>query len=1419
MKKTVKRLLIIMLTVLFVFTNCVGTNMTVSAASKKPTKITLNYQKKNMSVGETLSLNISKIKPANASKSVKWSTSDKKIATVTASGKVKAKKTGTVTITATSKSNSKVVAKCKIKVYKAATKITLNYSKKSMYVGNSLTLKVKSVKPSGALKNITWKSSNSKVATVSASGKVSAKKLGTVTITATDKGNKKTKAKCKITITYKPTKTIKLNSENSYNLMVGEKVTLNAKVTNPKSGAQPIQWSSKDKTVAKVDSKGNVTAVSEGTTTIVAASGKKNVQVTITVYKDILVSTPTPAPTASPVPTAIPLPTVTPAPTTEPEPTVTPMPTTTPTPEEVGTYYSRAEWISVLNGKRGYAVTEENMAKDAETGELIYSYDDIYDNEYALDVEAAVQNAVLNCSAEENYRFLPNEDVTREFAAMTAVRTLGITTDSVLGCSDKDEITYASEVQAAIESGMFTLIDGAFKPDAKVTEEEFATILQIADEIIASWEIDLNHEDVIEYTDDVVEATTQMEDYTVSVSDGDLYVTLPESQDTGALEVGQIVLLPASEEYTEGLPIKIDSLIQENGNVIVEGHMPEEVTEVFEHVDIEGLGQFDIENIVLAEGVTFVEEDDSEVNLTNATGEGELPVNFNKKLEVVLNEVEGVGKEVAYISLEIPEIKYKLDFTKSEVKEVLVEIPNTIKAVYDVEAEWSGEKEIGKFPIKLPAGFSVDLVISVVVGVDGSIHLEYKLDNTFGVHYKAGKGIQKISKMNKSWEMELDANANLGINMSAQLNWMGGVKNKIADLFGNEEIGDPLYTVGTEVGVGVNANTIARSEQELVCTNASIFIYLDIFVGEDSILANIAPILEHRWNVFDKDNSPLKAEWHFENLKKVAVCTYKPTKFKILVVDENSKPIANAQLKIRENKVPRIFKTNASGVAEGSLVPGDYNCNIVVSGYKEYSDAITIKGGETSITITLASEKSDTESSGNVEYPDGDGDGDSGTGGDDDTGNGDDSGTGKDDESGDGDDSGTEGDDDTGEVTIPILYSGTWYGMDWTIDEEGNLVISGEYVGTQGSSDISWKNYAHKIITAKVTAKNITDMSSMFYDCVELRSVDFSGVDTSQVTDMYAMFAGCSGLSSIDLEGLDTSNVTSMEGMFAGCSGLSSIDLKDLDTSKVTSMGSMFVQCSNLESVDLSGLNASRVISMGRMFWECSSLKNVNLKGIDTSCAKYMDSMFLGCNSLESIDISELDTSQVSSMTSMFSGCSSLSSIDMSELDISQASGMMFMFENCSSLTDIDLSGLNISRVNSMAHMFAGCSSLLSVNLSGVDASRLTGMGNMFKNCSSLNSIDLSGMVTNRVDDVVSMFEGCSSLRSIDLSGLKVSNSSYIRDMFPGCSSLSSIVVPINLTKEVELPSGTWKDASGTIYTYLPMNVTESFVITKEVEE
>lgn len=176
-------------------------SVTANAATKKPKKIYLKATSTTVDIKGKVKVSVYKTKPSKASKSVKWKSSNKKVATVSKSGYVTGKKKGTVKITATSKKNKKAKKTIKIKVKDLKAK-SVTMSKKSaiLFPNDKTTLKA-TVKGSAGFYNqgVTWKSSNTSVATVNSKGSVTAKKAGKATITATEKGGSK-KATCAVTV-------------------------------------------------------------------------------------------------------------------------------------------------------------------------------------------------------------------------------------------------------------------------------------------------------------------------------------------------------------------------------------------------------------------------------------------------------------------------------------------------------------------------------------------------------------------------------------------------------------------------------------------------------------------------------------------------------------------------------------------------------------------------------------------------------------------------------------------------------------------------------------------------------------------------------------------------------------------------------------------------------------------------------------------------------------------------------------------------------------------------------------------------------------------------------------------------------------------------------------------------------------------
>ena len=188
--------------------------ITVTEKAKPPvkdvvTKITLKSDTKKVAAGKKATIKATVSATGNtANKTLNWSSSNKKYATVNAKGVVTTKKAGagkTVTITAKAVDGSNKSAKIKIKIVKhAVKKITLKCSQKSVKAGRKVTVKA-NVSTTGktANKTLSWETSNKKYATVNAKGVVTTKKAGkgkTVKITAkaTDGTGKKATIKIRI---------------------------------------------------------------------------------------------------------------------------------------------------------------------------------------------------------------------------------------------------------------------------------------------------------------------------------------------------------------------------------------------------------------------------------------------------------------------------------------------------------------------------------------------------------------------------------------------------------------------------------------------------------------------------------------------------------------------------------------------------------------------------------------------------------------------------------------------------------------------------------------------------------------------------------------------------------------------------------------------------------------------------------------------------------------------------------------------------------------------------------------------------------------------------------------------------------------------------------------------------------------------
>lgn len=230
--------------------------------------ITLSQTEISLNKGKTAVLTAT-VAPENAAdKTVIWSSSNEKVATVS-DGTVTAVSKGTATVTA--KAGDKT-ATCTVTVKVPASKVTLNTKQIYMVKGKSVNVKA-TVTPSDTTDRTSWSTSNKKVATVK-NGKISAKKTGKATVTV-KAGSKKATVKVNVVSKAKKATKVTLNKKKA---TLKVKKTLSLKTTlKPSSSTDTLKWTSSNKKVAKVDKFGTVTAVKKGkaTITVKTSSGKK----------------------------------------------------------------------------------------------------------------------------------------------------------------------------------------------------------------------------------------------------------------------------------------------------------------------------------------------------------------------------------------------------------------------------------------------------------------------------------------------------------------------------------------------------------------------------------------------------------------------------------------------------------------------------------------------------------------------------------------------------------------------------------------------------------------------------------------------------------------------------------------------------------------------------------------------------------------------------------------------------------------------------------------------------------------------------------------------------------------------------------------------------------------------------------------
>lgn len=257
------------------------------------------------------------------------------------------------------------------------------------------------------------------------------------------------------------------------------------------------------------------------------------------------------------------------------------------TEEEIS--FTRGEWITGLASSLGMTEYAQEKAyfTDVNSNDELFPY-----------VQSAAEWGMFE---ETEGAFEPEGKATREFVIATAV----IAAEAVAPSED-DIYSYDECVSYALEQKLIENAEEAYLSEG-IEPEEAQKILD--------WSIDtylytdIEEKEVVVFEENVVDFREQEN----LITSQDENITIASSTNV-ELEVGSIIILPATQENPDGIARKITSIETDaRGNYVVTTETPE-LTDIFEELDIEKHVVPTGENMILGEGVTQVVINDQKNN-------------------------------------------------------------------------------------------------------------------------------------------------------------------------------------------------------------------------------------------------------------------------------------------------------------------------------------------------------------------------------------------------------------------------------------------------------------------------------------------------------------------------------------------------------------------------------------------------------------------------------------------------------------------------------------------------------------------------------------------------------------------------------------------------------------------------------------
>ena len=519
---------------------------------------------------------------------------------------------------------------------------------------------------------------------------------------------------------------------------------------------------------------------------------------------------------------------------------------------------SRVEWLSELTALFEMSVEQDNYPDN-------YFSDIDSSSPYYYAVMLATEFGLVDVEAGDAFR--PDDAVTREFAAHTMNFCLGFETEENAGYSfnEADSVTYAEDIQVAVNRGWFQLVSGSFLPDAAVTEAEKAAIFADAEGILAADQKDPAHVNTYTFADGVTELA-QAEVSAEQTGENELTFYSGWEKLTAGNKYGMVL---------DGFPIvfKVTGLVPADAGAVVQFEtVPME--EAFKDIDFQGNGEVDLASIqaysdevelhyIVGGSEEQKWEDGTKYDTLAEVGEQEISA-----VEVITDyPLDGVFKDInlgngakAKISCKVSNVKK--DFGVSLTKgyafvnvDAKVEFGCNVNIGMMESAGISPVLELVRIPVSGIGYFSVKLDANITGGVTVSLVENVSLGLRFD-----GDGFRMTKDFSKdSFTIQTRMEISAGVTATLALNNCGFMSGELYAKFGAKNVLDSIrYNDGSSPAMCANHNA-------WLYATAGGFARVDFGVYDKS--------WSKTYSIYNEKNSPVRISFHYEDGVAVSKCS------------------------------------------------------------------------------------------------------------------------------------------------------------------------------------------------------------------------------------------------------------------------------------------------------------------------------------------------------------------------------------------------------------------------------------------------------------------------------------------------------------------------------------------------------------------